>query len=104
MLQEKEGFLADRPLIVHGFSIGAFVWGQFLVEMAKADDADSDNDNVHDESGDSMTSIDINDDNSPPSSSQVNHPDHNAAAADAGECDQRQYIRLDNVLVPMPAQ
>ncbi|KAK7109094.1 hypothetical protein V1264_013200 [Littorina saxatilis] len=34
MLMDKEGQFADRPIIVHGFSIGAFVWGQMLVEMA----------------------------------------------------------------------
>ncbi|XP_025094551.1 uncharacterized protein LOC112564151 isoform X2 [Pomacea canaliculata] len=33
LLQDENGPLAKRPLIIHGFSIGAFVWGQMLLEM-----------------------------------------------------------------------
>ena len=52
--QEKDGFLAGRPLIVHGFSIGAFVWGLLMIELAKADDGDEDTDDRgRDRSGDS---------------------------------------------------
>ena len=39
--QDKNGPLADRPLIVHGFSIGAFVWGQLMIQMTKPDAVDS---------------------------------------------------------------
>lgn len=33
VFQDENGPLAKRPLIIHGFSIGAFVWGQMLLEM-----------------------------------------------------------------------
>ena len=39
-LQERNGPLAERPLIVHGFSIGAFVWGQLMIQMKKPDAED----------------------------------------------------------------
>lgn len=43
LLQDTKGPLSKRPLLIHGFSIGAFVWGQLLVEMdrlrrSKSDD------------------------------------------------------------------
>ena len=55
--------MADRPLIIHGFSIGAFVWGQILVEMTKTNDArDSDSKPLSNSSSeDSVTTGDSSD-------------------------------------------
>lgn len=90
MLQQKEGFLADRPLIIHGFSIGAFVWGQILVEMGTANnvgDNDGTNGRGSSSSGDSVTAADttrdVNENSLPSDSDQANVDD--AATGDSGE-------------------
>ena len=57
---QSDGLLADRPLIVHGFSVGGFVWGQILLAMG--DGRHEGLQDVLEKSDLSMTTIDINDD------------------------------------------